>query len=148
MLVEIDELIWVNLSVRRTSGPRQMKYFWGHRLPRWVIRVILTVCPWLPVFRREPTWRAGSQGGLASAQSAIFLWCGKTTRRADSTFRRRANHLYKLAHPVPLGGAFRERHGRRGGMRWTLRRARRAMPKRTAKSCGPDASTLVSSRWK
>ncbi len=31
------------------------------------------------------------------------------------------------------------------GMRWTRRRRRRAVPKRTAKSCGPDAPTLVSS---
>jgi hypothetical protein len=50
-------------------------------------------------------------------------------------------------HPVPLGGALRERHGRGMGMRWTRRRARRAMPMRTAKSCGPDASVLASS-WR
>jgi hypothetical protein len=55
--------------------------------------------------------------------------------------------IYIPRHPVPLRGALRERHGRRGGMRWTRRRARRAMPMRTAKSCGPDAPTLVSS-WR
>jgi hypothetical protein len=31
------------------------------------------------------------------------------------------------------------------GMQWTRRRARRAMPMRTAKTCGPDASALASS---
>jgi hypothetical protein len=30
--------------------------------------------------------------------------------------------------PAPTRGAFRERHGRRSGMRWTLWRARRARP--------------------
>jgi hypothetical protein len=35
-----------------------------------------------------------------------------------------------------------------GRMRWTRRRPRRAMPMRTAKSCGRDAPTLVSSRRK
>ena len=38
---------------------------------------------------------------------------------------------YISPHPVPPGGAFRERHERRDGLRWTRRRARRAMPKRT-----------------
>ena len=38
---------------------------------------------------------------------------------------------YIACHPVPPGGAFRERHERRDGLRWTRRRARRAMPKRT-----------------
>jgi len=52
--------------------------------------------------------------------------------------RNRANH------PVPLRGALRENVTDVGhGMRWTQRRARRAMPMRTAKSCGPDAPTLV-----
>jgi hypothetical protein len=35
----------------------------------------------------------------------------------------------------------------RDGLRWTRRRARRAMPMRTAKSCGSDTPTLVSS-WR
>src|SRR6266850_6827324 len=64
-----------------------------------------------------------------------------------SDFPKSQISLYP-SHPVPLGGAFRERHGRRDGLRWTRRRARRAMPMRTVKSCGPDISTLVSSRWK
>ena len=34
------------------------------------------------------------------------------------------------------------------GMRWTLWRDRRTRTKRTAKSCGPDASTPASSWWK
>src|ERR1700694_5991383 len=54
-----------------------------------------------------------------------------------SDFPKLQISLYPL-HPVPLRGAFRERHGRRGGMRWTRRRARRAMPMRTAESCGPE----------
>jgi hypothetical protein len=35
---------------------------------------------------------------------------------------RRANHPYKLARSYPGRGAFRERHKRWGGMRWTQRR--------------------------
>jgi hypothetical protein len=51
-----------------------------------------------------------------------------------------------LAIPCLFEGAFRDRHGRWRGMRWTqaalLTRARFL---RTAKSCGPDVSTLASS---
>jgi hypothetical protein len=34
------------------------------------------------------------------------------------------------------------------GMRWTLMVLQTTAPKRTAKSCGPDAPTLASSWWK
>ena len=79
-------------------------------------------------------------------------------------FTRPPNQNYIHRCPVPLRGAFRERHGRRGGMRWTRQRlardgiagriersvsgyqaSGREMLQRTAKSCGPDAPTLVSS---
>jgi hypothetical protein len=69
-------------------------------------------------------------------------------------------------HPVPHRGAYRDRHGRRDGMRWTRQRlardgmagriersvsdhqaSGREMLQRTAKSCGPDAPTLASS-WR
>jgi hypothetical protein len=49
------------------------------------------------------------------------------------------------AHPVLLRGAYRDRHGRWFGMRWTRRCCRRTASTRTAKSCGPDIATLVSS---
>jgi len=85
--------------------------------------------------------------------------CDKSTRRVKFRFRRRANHLYDSCHPVPEEGALAIVTERWDGMRWTLRRrargvfagrvsvsgARRAgrtMPKRTAKSCGPDASVV------
>jgi hypothetical protein len=45
----------------------------------------------------------------------------------------------------PDRGAFRDRHGRWCGMRWTRGVARRATLTRTAKTCGPDAPTLASS---
>src|SRR5665213_3538934 len=59
-----------------------------------------------------------------------------------------ANH--RLIWPSrPARGAFRERHGRWGGMRWTrvlqARKRGRMKPSRTAKPCGPDAPTLASS---
>src|SRR5580693_217380 len=44
----------------------------------------------------------------------------------------------------PLRGAARERHGRGVGCDGRKGDARRAAPKRTAKSCGPDAPTLAS----
>jgi hypothetical protein len=88
------------------------------------------------------------------------LTCGKLTRRAEFRFRRRANHFYESRHPVPEEGALAIVTERWDGMRWTLRhRARdgiagrdklrerswgagRAVPKRTVKSCGPDASMV------
>src|SRR6202035_2342333 len=49
-------------------------------------------------------------------------------------------------HPGPHKGAFRDRHERRAGMRWTrMALLTRAPLLRTAKSCGPDAPTLASS---
>src|ERR1700684_1178252 len=56
------------------------------------------------------------------------------------------NHLHIPRHPGPHKGAFRDRHGRRVGMRWTRAALlTRALTSRTAKSCGPDAPTLASS---
>jgi hypothetical protein len=53
------------------------------------------------------------------------------------------NHLHILRYPGPHKGAFRDRHGRRVGMRWTrVAPLTRALPLRTAKSCGPDASMV------
>ena len=59
-----------------------------------------------------------------------------------------ANHPHISRHPGPHKGAFRDRHGRRVGMRWTRAAPlTRALILRTAKSCGPDAPTLASS-WR
>jgi hypothetical protein len=63
------------------------------------------------------------------------------------------NHLYIHRHPVPTRGALRGRHERweRDAMDAAASGARiargRMMLRRTAKSCGPDAPTLVSS-WR
>jgi hypothetical protein len=76
--------------------------------------------------------------GQITQKSVKPLW------QEYSDFQKSQISLYP-PYPAPLRGAFRERHGRRGGMRRTQRRARRAMLLRTAKSCGPDISTLVSS---
>ena len=55
-----------------------------------------------------------------------------------SDFQKSQISLYR-SRPVPFQrGVSRTSRGRRDGMRWTLWRARRAMPKWTAKSCGPD----------
>jgi hypothetical protein len=62
-----------------------------------------------------------------------------------SVFPNPKSELYD-SHPVPHRGAFRDRHGRWCGMRWTRAALlTRARPQRTAKSCGPDAPTLASS---
>jgi hypothetical protein len=70
--------------------------------------------------------------------------------------------LLELFASHPTRGAYRDRHGRRGGMRWTRQRfardgiagrvaerpvsghqaSGREMLQRTAKSCGPDASVV------
>jgi hypothetical protein len=87
--------------------------------------------------------------------------CDKTTRRADFRCRRRANHIYDSRHPVPGEGALAivtnvgmGCGGRGGGVRamgWQgglsglvsdHRTRGRAVPKRTVKSCGPDASAV------
>jgi hypothetical protein len=79
-------------------------------------------------------------------------------------FPRRANHLYRFAPSHPTRGAYHDRHETRGGVRWTRQRfardgiagrverlvsdhqaSGRGMLQRTAKSCGPDASTPASS---
>src|SRR5450755_868537 len=57
------------------------------------------------------------------------------------------NHHYPPRVP-PLKGAYRDRHGTWGGMRWTHSAgrnslARRAAFVRTAKSCGSGAPTLA-----
>jgi hypothetical protein len=51
-----------------------------------------------------------------------------------------------LAIPAHTQGAFRDRHERKVGMRWTRAALlTRALFLRTVKSCGPDAPTLASS---
>ena len=51
--------------------------------------------------------------------------------------------------PVPprQEGRMRYRHETWGGMRWTRVTHETSALSRTAKSCGPDAPTLASSRW-
>ena len=51
-----------------------------------------------------------------------------------------------IGPPVsPERGAARDRHERCGEMRWTPESRRRTWPRRTAKTCGPDAPTLAPS---
>ena len=49
------------------------------------------------------------------------------------------------AHPASIGGALRIVTDVERGMRWTRGAARRTVLTRTAKSCGPDIPTLMSS---
>ena len=62
----------------------------------------------------------------------------------------RANHRYNSPMPSRRG-AYRDRHGRRGGMRWTLWRGAISRQtktlRRTVKSCGPGAAMLALS-WR
>ena len=55
------------------------------------------------------------------------------------------NQRHILRHPVPHRGAARDRHERGAGCGGRGCVARRAALTRTAKSCGPDTPTLVSS---
>jgi hypothetical protein len=60
--------------------------------------------------------------------------------------RCRANHQHLSARPVPAErGVSRSSQNVGRGMRWTLWRDRRTRSRRTAKSCGPDISTPISS---
>src|SRR6266700_527592 len=92
-------------------------------------------CTWKSIFSMGST---NLPDGQITQKSVKPLW------QKYSDFPKLQISLYP-PHPVPLRGAFRERHGRRGGMRWTQRCARRAILLRTVKSCGPGTSTLVSS---
>jgi hypothetical protein len=54
------------------------------------------------------------------------------------------NHLLIFRHPGPHRGAFRDRHGRRVGMRWT-----QAAPKTRAPSCGRRSRVVLTPRrWR
>jgi hypothetical protein len=55
--------------------------------------------------------------------------------------------LCSCSVPLSNRGAFRDRHGRWGGMRWTCSAVGRTAWARTAKSRGPDPPTLGSSQW-
>jgi hypothetical protein len=77
-----------------------------------------------------------------------LIWVVQSRREKFSHLCRRAKHLYDLAPFLPARGAFRDRHERWAGMRWTSVMSldgRRGL--RTAKSCGPDTPTLVSN-WR
>jgi hypothetical protein len=55
-----------------------------------------------------------------------------------------ANHLHPLSRPAPSGGAARDRHETRGGMRWT-----RAVPKTRALACGRRSRVVLTPRrWR
>jgi hypothetical protein len=103
-------------------------------------------------------WRALSFYGplppkLGEASRRLICPSGCFVAPLSSPFRknfllsfRRKSPAYSL--PSRPFGAFRHRHGRWAGMRWTRQRrarfgARRTMLMRTAKSCGPDAR-----RWR
>jgi len=100
----------------------------------------------LRIFRR-----AGRARSTISRANSTNPPDGQITQKSVKPLLKKYSDFPKLrislypSHPVPHRGAFRERHGRRGGMRWTQRCARRATLLRTVKSCGPDTSTLVSS---
>ena len=66
------------------------------------------------------------------------------SRKNILIFRNRKSvYIASASRPTQRGVSRTSRT--RGGMRWTRRRARRARLRRTAKSCGPDTPTLVSS---
>jgi hypothetical protein len=111
---------------------------------------------------------AGHLTGLAISSSGKSTAATRFTCPAPFAkiflFARTPNHFYIRCHPVPQRGGSRSSRTR-GGMRWTRQRPRvrrdrragfiksvsdhrarrRTALLRTAKSCGPDASTPASS---
>jgi hypothetical protein len=116
-------------------------------------------------------WRnPGSRGGLSSSAHWRDPW-GQPALRAQADLLNRIklmlpvqspsakifsfpsdpNHMHILGHPGPHKGAFRDRHGRRLGMRWTRvalltralscgRRSRVVLTPRRWRQVGDDAS--------
>ena len=90
----------------------------------------------------QKTWMAGTSPAMT--EKAL---------RPVSDFQKllltaHPNHYYIPRHPVPLRGAFRERHGRGAGCGGRSGALDGRCLRRTAKTCGPDTPTLVSSRWR
>jgi hypothetical protein len=77
----------------------------------------------------EQAFRVGNRGAgsprcfLPSRPGSVSTptGCDKITRRAEFSFRRRANHLQESSHPVPEEGALAIVTERWDGMRWTRR---------------------------
>jgi hypothetical protein len=106
--------------------------------------------------RRPAAWFASSisrsVGPSCPARAAQFVEALQPDATCPVPFAKifpftfDANHFYVSRHPGPHKGAFRDRHGRKVGMRWTRAALlTRAPGSRTVKSCGPDAPTLASS---
>ena len=110
-----------------------------HVIPSRLLRSLHVICP--------------------TGKSVIWL---SSPSAKNISLLRRPKSLLELRHPVPHRGAFRDRHGRRERdavdaaalacdviagrvSRERLTARRREMLKRTAKSCGSDASTPASS---
>ncbi len=110
--------------------------------------------------------RRGKDRPAASRRSAVVPRTGGRSAPRGVILIRRANHqnlsipsaksillfrtpksaVHLLPSP-PDKGAFRDRHERRAGMWWTRMAPKTRAPARTAKSCGPDTLTPVSS-WR
>src|ERR1700690_4464192 len=100
---------------------------------------------------------SGINGGLQSALRTLrdqrnllnrinLIWVVQSSSQKYSGSLLTQITCISLAIPAHTQGAFRDRHGRRVGMRWTRAALlTRALTSRTAKSCGPDAPTLASS---
>ena len=114
--------------------------------------------------RRSPhVWQSDRKPRLSSVICPSGNFVSSPLCKNISVFTH-PKSLLELFASHPTRGAYRDRHGRRGGMRWTRQRfAREVMAgrverlvsdqqhaderrlQRTAKSCGPDAPTLASS---
>jgi hypothetical protein len=97
----------------------------GHSRPKWIVRAASAFTPTARKFISE---------------------------NQKLCFPSDPNQFYIAPVPAHTKGAFRDRHERRAGMRWTRKHesanfARTNGLTRTAKPCGPDAPTLASS-WR
>src|SRR4051812_42781461 len=122
-----------------------------------------------PRFSKLSQWLAGRSGSKTAAGTGVLSHQARCpTGKSISVVQPRLQkycassetqiNFRTPAIPSHTEGAFRDRHGRwaRDAMdaaaSGSQQRVRRMMPMRTAKSCGPDAPTLVSSfcggfRW-
>jgi hypothetical protein len=102
--------------------------------------------------RGRAFYRSTDAANTGSASSGKSPNSCPAPRRKIFPFSADANHFISVAVPAQTQGAFRDRHGRRAGdavdaeaRSANILRGRTALT-RTAKSCGPDAPTLASSR--
>jgi hypothetical protein len=112
------------------------------RIRDWIASEV--TCRWIP---RMSADRKRARVGVCAARFVETIQAVSTCPVLLAKifpFPSDANHLHIFRHPGPHRGAFRDRHGRRAGMRWT-----RAAPKTRALACGRRSRVVLTPRrWR